>query len=335
MKQIHLDDLPWGSWASPGGTFGGEGRSVSVALGAKENASLGDGGHPFDLEHARLRPGKSGCPFHSHSSQWELYIIVRGSGTMRHGAHRRDVRAGDAIMTPPGEAHQLINTGDTDLEYFLVADNPPVDVWHYPDSDKWGFRPRGGIFRRTDVDYYVGEEAGAEARPPRPAPPPLTETLARFVTIEAIPEKERHPPVGRYHVFTRDISLALGGLDGLGTWAGGHPFDLQQRRVPAGASVCPLHQHTAQWELFIALRGTATVRTRDALHPVRAGDVFLQPPGHAHQISNTGTEDFVFYVIADHHPADSCYYPDSNKWALMPQRKVFRMVETTYFDGEE
>jgi len=335
MKQIHLDDLAWEAWSSPGGTFHGESRAVSVALGARENTHLGDGGHPFDLEHARLQPGKSGCPFHSHSSQWELYLITAGRGTVRHGPHQREIRAGDAVMHPPGEAHQLINTGDSLLEYLLIADNPPVDVYHYPDSTKWGFRPRGGFFRRTDVDYYVGEEAGAEQRPPRPAPPPLTETLARFVTIAALPEEEGRSPAGKYHSFRREISLALGGRAGIGTWAGGHPFDLQERRVPSGAAICPFHQHTVQWELFLVLAGTATVRSGTETHVVRAGDVFLQPPGTPHQIRNTGPDDFRCYIIADHHPADSCYYPDSDKWALTPQRKIFRMVETTYFDGEE
>jgi uncharacterized cupin superfamily protein len=335
MKKINIRDVPWEDWSSPGGKFHGSGQALSLALGAKENAIATEGGHPFDLEHARLRPGKSGCPFHSHATQFELYVITAGRGTVRFGAERREVRAGDAMMHPPGEAHQLINTGDTVLEYFLVADNPAVDVYHYPDSNKWGFRPRGGIFLRTDVDYHVGEEEGAEQRPPRPAPPPLEHTLARFVTIAAIPEVERRSPKGRYHSFVRDISLSLGGIRNIGPWGGGHPFDVQQRRVPPGAAVCPLHVHTTESELFVALAGTATVRRDGEEHSVVAGDVFFQPPGTAHQIINHGSEDFVFYVIADNVPAEICYYPDSRKWAINPQRKIFRMVEVDYFDGEE
>jgi hypothetical protein len=52
-------------------------------------------------------------------------------------------------------------------------------------------------------------------------------------------------------------------------------------------------------------------------------------------IVNTGTEDFIFYVIADNSPADSTYYPNSKKWQMKPQRKLFRMTEVDYFDGEE
>jgi uncharacterized cupin superfamily protein len=172
----------------------------------------------------------------------------------------------------------------------------------------------------------------------------------KTVSIPALPETEGRSPTGKYHSFSKDISLALGGVRDTGAWGGGHPFDLQQRRVPPGASVCPLHAHTQQFELFIVLAGTATVRTARlapsdvatsasewsvSSHTVRPGDAFVQPPGTAHQITNTGTEDFVFFVIADNLPTDSTFYPESNKWQIKPQRKLFRMTEVDYFDGEE
>lgn len=335
MKRTNLDSAPWETWSSPGGKFHGESQCLSLVLGARENASIGEGGHPFDLEHGRLRPGKSGCPFHSHAAQWELFVIRRGRGLVRYGAHQREIGPGEAVMHPPGEAHQLTNVGDTPLEYFLIADNPAVDVWEYPDSAKWGFRPRGGFFRRTDVDYYDGEEDGAAQRPPRAPVPPPPGPLARFVAIDSIPEVELRSPKGTYHSYVRDISCALAGVPDTGTWAGGQPFDLQQRRVPPGAKVGPYHVHTLQWELYVVLAGNATVRSAGASHPVTAGDVFLQPPGTAHQIHNTGTADLVFYVIADNPPADSTFYPDSRKWMLAPQGRIFRMVETDYFDAEE
>ena len=77
------------------------------------------------------------------------------------------------------------------------------------------------------------------------------------------------------------------------------------------------------------------MRVNEDRQVVRAGEAFVQPPGTAHQITNTGKEDFVFYVIADNLPADSTYYPDSKKWAMKPQWKVFRMAEVDYYDGEE
>ncbi len=157
----------------------------------------------------------------------------------------------------------------------------------------------------------------------------------KTVRIADLPETEMTSPSGKYHSFCKDISLALGGIKDTGAWGGGHPFDLQQRRVPPGASVCPLHAHTLQWELFVVVAGTATVRTGDGQKTVvEAGDTFVQAPGTAHQITNTGTTDFVFMVIADNLPVDSTYYPDSDKWQIKPQMKLFRMQETDYFDGE-
>ncbi len=164
----------------------------------------------------------------------------------------------------------------------------------------------------------------------------------KTVKIAEMPWEEVQSPSGKYHSFYKNISLALGGVRDVGPWGGGHPFDLQVRRVPPGASVCPLHLHGVQWELFVVLAGEATVRVDETRQVVRAGEAFVQPPGTAHQIINTGQEDFVFYVIADNSPTDYGYYPDSKKWALKstripsaPQRKVFRMTEVDYFDGED
>lgn len=156
------------------------------------------------------------------------------------------------------------------------------------------------------------------------------------IRLTDLPEEEQKSPTGKYHSFCRNISLALGGIRDTGPWGGGHPFDLQIRRVPPGAAVCPLHAHVVQWELFVVISGSATIRVDDTTHMVAAGEAFMQAPGTAHQITNTGSEDFVFYVIADNPPADNTWYPDSRKWMLKPQRKIYRDgTEVDYFDGEE
>jgi hypothetical protein len=51
-----------------------------------------------------------------------------------------------------------------------------------------------------------------------------------------------------------------------------------------------------------------------------------------------GEEDFVYYVIADNPRGDSCYYPDSGKFAVMKEANdevIVKGKETDYFDGEE
>ena len=71
------------------------------------------------------------------------------------------VTTGDVIIHPPGDAHQIINTGEGDLTYILIAESPPVDICRYPDSNKVGIFDDGDrrdLFRATEVDYFDGEE---------------------------------------------------------------------------------------------------------------------------------------------------------------------------------
>jgi uncharacterized cupin superfamily protein len=157
MKKINIAQLKWDPWKSPKGKFVQAGKNISGALGDVRRG-WPKKGHPFNLELVKVPPGKPACPFHSHTTQWELYVIVSGTGTARCGKERHKVQAGDAFMHPPLEAHQLINTGKKDLVFYVVADNPPVDIFHYPDTGKWGFRPQGKFFRMTEADYWDGEE---------------------------------------------------------------------------------------------------------------------------------------------------------------------------------
>lgn len=334
MKHVHLDAVPWLEWHSTTGRFQGYGRQVSQALGAVRNANLAAGGHPFDLEFGRLPPGKAGCPFHRHTGQWEFYFIADGSGAMRHGSERRALRAGDLALHPPGSAHQLINTGDTDLTYWLVADNPSTEICAYPDSDKFMMDPGGAVFRKTDVQYDVGEDDGPGTDEP-PAPRPLPDTPARFLHVDEIPWARRHSPKGRYDTQCRDLSLALGGKRNADATRGGHPFDLQIRRVAAGAAICPYHSHSAQWEMMAFLAGRGHVRTAEGIRDVGPGDIVLHPPGHPHQTRAAADSTLDCLIITDNPFEDVFHYPDSNKWGTRRGGKIFRMVEADYFDGEE
>lgn len=335
MKCVHLDTIPWLEWSSATGKFHGAGQQISAALGAVHNATLAHGGHPFDLELGKLRPGKSGCAFHSHSAQWECYYILSGTGVMRHGDQRRAVRAGDLLLHPPGSAHQLINTGDTELRYYLVADNPLTEFCHYPDSNKWAHKPGGAVFRRQEVDYDLGEDdtpANQLQPPPRPA---LPETPAHFARVEDVPWVHKRSPQGRYESHCRDLSLALGGIRNANVQAGGHPFDLQIRRMPAGAAICPYHSHSMQWELLVFTAGRGLVRTPEGRHAVGPGDVVLHPPGAPHQTLAAADSELECLVIADNPPEDMFHYPDSGKWGVRSHGKYFRTVAADYFDGEE
>jgi uncharacterized cupin superfamily protein len=88
-----------------------------------------------------VAPGKRNCPFHSHHAEEEMFFILEGSGELRYGDTRHPLRAGDVIACPPGgpeTAHQIINTGDTEMRYLSVSTMAPVEICEYPDSGKFG-----------------------------------------------------------------------------------------------------------------------------------------------------------------------------------------------------
>ena len=160
MAKLNVEDVPWAEFSSPGGKYSGKHRELSAALGAKRNAPVGAGGHPFDLAYETLAPGECFCPYHEHAAQWEMFYILSGSGTVRANDDKFDVRSGDVILHPPGEAHQLVNTGSENLVYLIIADNPALDVCRYPDSEKFGIygSSLNRIARLNDVDYWDREE---------------------------------------------------------------------------------------------------------------------------------------------------------------------------------
>ncbi len=158
------------------------------------------------------------------------------------------------------------------------------------------------------------------------------------VNIADLPEQERRSPTGKYHSFRKELSLALGREpDSPDLWKR-HPFDVMLSRIPPGASFCPYHPESAQWEFYLVVAGRGQVRDASGTTEVAAGDAFLFRPGEAHQLGNTSNEDFVYYVIADNPVGDTCYYPDSGKWAVRKEGNESVIVsgrETDYFEGEE
>jgi uncharacterized cupin superfamily protein len=158
MTRTQTDDLPWTEQSSPKDKYGILRRSVSQAAGGQKDIGTWAGGHPFDFEIHRVLPGKINFPHHEHSAQWEAYYILSGTGRVRTPKGKEAISAGDYLVFPPGEAHQLINTGSEDLTYIVIADHPQADVIHYPDSGKWFIKPHNKVFEMAEVHYFKGEE---------------------------------------------------------------------------------------------------------------------------------------------------------------------------------
>ena len=54
-----------------------------------------------------------------------IYIFIKGEGTMIVGTNTFEVKAGDTILIPDGDFHQVHNTGfyaEDDLEFICVFD---------------------------------------------------------------------------------------------------------------------------------------------------------------------------------------------------------------------
>lgn len=340
MHRTHIPSLPWEEQHSPGRTFHSFCRNVSVALGGIRNGGTWCGGHPFDVQVRRIPAGAAVCPFHLHLAQWELFVVRSGHGSVRTGAGTFTVRPGEVFVHPPGEAHQLRNPGPGELEVLIIADNPPLDAFYYPDSAKWGLRPPGKYFRMAETGYFDGEEAALAGAPPyQPSGSPPAVELTPFARRKLHPDdlawEEWASPKGKFRGFSKELSIALGAKRNTPTGLGGHPFDLELSRLRPGECGCPLHSHAAQWELFLLLEGRGTVRTGDGPQTAGPGDVVLHPPGEAHQLTNTGDTDLVFLLVADNPPVDYWHYPDSGKWGLREVRKFFRPQDADYWDGEE
>ena len=115
--------------------------------------------------------GKMSGPYHRHHGCDEMFYIVSGEGEYRIGDKRLPVKAGDCLGAPAGgAAHQIVNSGTTELLYLGLSNNPAADLVEYPDSGKISMRvgAKGVMYdsatftqrgRLTPADYWDGEDA--------------------------------------------------------------------------------------------------------------------------------------------------------------------------------
>jgi uncharacterized cupin superfamily protein len=153
LEEVEFDDIEKNSF------FTSQRAQFSSGIGARK---LG-----YNL--TVLPPGKAQCPFHSHRAEEEMFLILDGEGELRFGNKRYRIRKHDVIACPTGGpevAHQIINTGKSEMRYLAVSNLEGVEVCEYPDSNKVGVfasepsSPRlRKLFRaETDVEYYDREQ---------------------------------------------------------------------------------------------------------------------------------------------------------------------------------
>lgn len=120
-------------------------------------------------------PGKKAFPFHNHHVLNELFFVLSGTGEYRLGDKSYPIKSGDVLAAPAGGpefAHQLINTGKTELKYLALSDQAKDDaeIVEYPDSGKFAImsqtkdgtpmtaRLRFVGRQEYSIDYWDGEK---------------------------------------------------------------------------------------------------------------------------------------------------------------------------------
>lgn len=71
---------------------------------------------------------------HSHEDSEQVYVIVRGSGTMSVAGDVEQVGHGDLIFIPPATDHSIVNGSDEDL-VLVTAASPPVSMEELYEDD--------------------------------------------------------------------------------------------------------------------------------------------------------------------------------------------------------
>jgi mannose-6-phosphate isomerase-like protein (cupin superfamily) len=75
-------------------------------------------------EYAALSPGAVNGE-HLHTRTDEVYFVLAGEGEMTLDGEPFRVGPGDAILTPLGTRHGLVNTGEVNLEWLTIEVTAP------------------------------------------------------------------------------------------------------------------------------------------------------------------------------------------------------------------
>ena len=139
------------------GRFGSREQDLGRAAGS---ATVG-------LRREVIPPGKQSSPRHAHMAEEEIFVVLRGRGTLLRGKERVAVEAGDVAAFPAGTgvAHAFVADLGEELEFLSIGERKDNDVVLYPDSgkllvscvaDENGERT-DKLGRLQEADYFDGE----------------------------------------------------------------------------------------------------------------------------------------------------------------------------------
>jgi uncharacterized cupin superfamily protein len=112
-----------------------------------------------------LRPGQASFPYHYELGNDELLVVVVGSPSLRTPDGERELKPGDCVHFPSGEAgaHQVVNKSKQAVRVLLVSNFALPRAAVQPDSQKIMIRWGQGSDERAwfpldaSADYWQDE----------------------------------------------------------------------------------------------------------------------------------------------------------------------------------
>jgi len=143
---VNVDDIAPTSRGK--GSFGHQSRDLGRVAGSRR----------VGLRHVRLEAGMQSWPFHCHTCEEEIFVVLEGEGFFLLGDDEYPLGPGDMVARPAGRgvAHAVRGSG-RGLIYLAFGERDPGDVIWYPKSKKLSLRGLPVMFRVEPVGYWDGE----------------------------------------------------------------------------------------------------------------------------------------------------------------------------------
>jgi uncharacterized cupin superfamily protein len=120
-----------------------------------------------------IPPGEATFPYHVHTANEELLIVIEGRPSLRTPSGWRELERGELVAFPVGDAgaHQIQNRSEEPVRVLVVSTMIAPEINLYPDSGKLMAATRApgatgegfqeAYRRERATDYWEGEEPPA------------------------------------------------------------------------------------------------------------------------------------------------------------------------------
>lgn len=273
------------------------------------------------VNRVRVEPGRWSTPAHFHTAEEEIFFILEGDGLSWQDGKAYEVRAGDCLVHRPRREAHTLRAGPEGLTFIGFGRRARADAAHLP---------RAGVSWLAPVWTEAGQGEDPYSREAAVGEPEVGEISERprnIVNIDALePDAD--------------------GERGLGQTAGSKQSGLHHRTLGPGGWGVPAHCHSAEEEVFVLLKGGATLELIPSpspsawgavgeTHELRPGHVVARPPGtRISHFIRAGEEGAELLVYGTREPNDIAYYPRSNKINIRGVGLIGRIEPLGYWDGE-